>query len=353
MGATQGLASPHAGQRTLSGGGTFFLLRMGGDMRTRRLSGVLLAASAAVVLVTACGTTNPRPAAGAHAAIDSLVTAEWLSRHLGEPDLVVLDCTVDVRMGSDGCFKIESGRAGYERGHIAGAGFADLTGDLVEVALRDAVQLTFALPAPEQFAAAMGALGVGDGSRVVLYSATRPDSAARVWWMLRWIGFDRLALLDGGLQAWTAEGRPLSTEPVARPAARLTVTLRPGVIADRGEVRAAIGNGTVSIIDALPEASFQGKVSLYARPGHIPGATNIPSSALIDETGHFLAHEALAALHGGVRPGRAITYCGGGIAASSNAFVMTRLGCADVAVYIGSLKEWAADPANPMETGTP
>jgi thiosulfate/3-mercaptopyruvate sulfurtransferase len=323
-------------------------------MRTRRLSGVLLAASAAMVLVAACATTSPRPAAGAHATIDSLVTTEWLSRHLGDPDLVVLDCTVQVEARDGGGFRVVSGRSAYERGHIAGAGFADLTGDLADSDLANgAIPFTFALPAPERFAAVMGALGVGDGSRVVLYSASRPDWAARVWWMLRWIGFDRAALLDGGLQAWTAEGRPLSTEPVARPAARLAVSLRPEVIADRDEVRAAIGKGSVSIIDALPEASFQGKISLYARPGHIPGAANIPSTALVDESGRFLAREALAALHGGVRPGRAITYCGGGIAASSNAFVMTRLGFDDVAVYIGSLKEWAADSANPMETGTP
>jgi thiosulfate/3-mercaptopyruvate sulfurtransferase len=341
------------GERTFSGGSAYFLARMGGDMRTRRRSGVLLAVSAAVVLVTACATTGPRPAAEAPTAIDPLVTTEWLSRHLAEEDLVVLDCTVHVAMSSDGGVRVESGRVGYERGHIAGAGFADLTGDLAEVALGQAAHFKFALPAPERFAAAMGALGVGDGSRVVLYSATRPDWAARVWWMLRWIGFDRVALLDGGLQAWTAEGRPLSTEAFARPAARLTVSLRPEVIADRDEVRAALGKGSVSIIDAMPEASFQGKFSLYARPGHIPGAANIPSSTLVDESGRFLAREALATLHGDVRPGRVITYCGGGIAASSNAFVMTRLGFDDVAVYIGSLDEWAADPANPMETGTP
>ena len=318
-------------------------------MRARHCSVHLVTLVFALALLTACATLKSPQQVVPRSAIDSLVTTEWLSQHLGEADLVVLDCTVHVEMGSDGGFRIESGKAAYERGHIAGAGFADLTGDLAD----DAVAFKFALPTPERFAAAMGALGVGDGSRVVLYSGTRPDWAARVWWMLHWIGFDRVALLDGGLKAWTAEGRPLSTEAVARPAAHLSVSLRPEVIADRDEVRAAIGKGSVSIIDVLPEASFQGKFALYARPGHIPGAANIPSGALVDESGRFLAREALAALHGGVRPGRVITYCGGGIAASSNAFVMTRLGFDDVAVYIGSLGEWAADPTNPMETGTP
>ncbi len=258
---------------------------------------------------------------------------------------MVLDCTVRVERDKDGSFRSISGRADYERGHIPTAGFADLTGDLAD----GSSPHSFALPTPQQFATAMGALGVGDDSRVVLYAAGNPDWAARVWWMLRWVGFDRAAMLDGGLKAWTAEGRPLSTEPVARGVKRLTVALRPGLIADRDEVRAAIGNRAVTLVDAMPAASFQGKFALYARPGHIPGAVNVPSQSLVGESGRYLAPEALAALHTGDRTGRVITYCGGGISASNNAFVMTRLGFTDVAVYIASLQEWAADPALPME----
>ncbi len=318
-------------------------------MRTQHCSKHLFTLIAVLALVTACGTLNTQPKAGAHAAIDSLVTTEWLSRHLADPDLVVLDCTVNVERDKDGGFRSVSGRADYESGHIPTAGFADLTSDLSD---RNS-PLKSALPTPEQFAAALGALGVGDNSRVVLYSGTRPEWAARVWWMLRWVGFDRAAVLDGGLKAWTAEGRPLSTEPAARPVRRLTVSLRPKLVADRDEVRAAIGNHAVTLIDALPAASFQGKFSLYGRPGHIPGALNIPSSTLLDESGRYLPHEALAAMHAGDHAGRVITYCGGGIAASSNAFIMTRLGFTDVSVYMASLQEWAADPANPLEVDTP
>jgi thiosulfate/3-mercaptopyruvate sulfurtransferase len=317
-------------------------------MLTRRRSMQLFAVIAAAALVAACATVRSQQKATLPA-IDSLVTAEWLSQHLADPDLVVLDCTVRVERDKDQGLRTVSGRAGYERGHIPNAAFADLTGDLAAANPK----VSFALPTPEQFAAAMGALGVGDDSRVVLYSANQPAWAARVWWMLRWIGFDRAAVLDGGLKAWTAEGRLLSTEPASRPATRLTVALRPKLIADQNEVRAALGNHSVTLVDALPEASFQGKMAMYGRPGHLPGAVNVPASNIVDSTGRYLPRETLAAMPWGSHTGRAITYCGGGIAASSDAFVMTRLGYTDVAVYINSLQEWTADPANPMEVGPP
>jgi len=276
--------------------------------------------------------------------MDTLVTAQWLSQHLDDPDLVVLDCTVRVDMEEGGGFRIVSGRADYDGGHIPSAGFADLMGDLSD----GESPLRFVVPTPERFAAAMGALGVGDDSRVVLYDASGSAWAARVWWMLRWVGFDRAALLDGGLGAWTAEERPLSTEPANRPAKQLTPAPRPELIADRDEVFAAIDNSAVSLIDTLPEASYRGEMAMYDRPGHIPGASNIPAFALLDESGRYRPHDELAAMHDGDRNARTITYCGGGIAASSNAFIMTRLGFTDVAVYTASLQEWAADPANPM-----
>jgi thiosulfate/3-mercaptopyruvate sulfurtransferase len=167
--------------------------------------------------------------------------------------------------------------------------------------------------------------------------------------MLRWVGFDRAALLDGGMGAWVAEERPLSTEPAKPQAKQLTPNVRPALIADRDEVFAAIKDEAVLLIDVMPEAHFRGDMTLYDRPGHIPGAVNIPSTALLDDTGHFLPHEELAAICGGDRDARVITYCGGGISASANAFIMTRLGFTDVAVYAASLQEWAADPANPLD----
>ncbi len=280
---------------------------------------------------------------------DTLVTTEWLSRHLKDPDLVVLDCTVRVEMDEGGGFQSLSGRTDYAGGHIPSAGFADLLGDLSD---QDS-ELTFALPSPEKFAAVMSALGVGDDSRVVLYDRGRSVWAARVWWMLRWIGFDRAALLDGGLNAWTAENRPLSTEPFERPAKRLTPAPRPQLIADRDEVFAASDDRDICIVDALPEAVFRGDMAMYGRPGHIPGAINVPAMSLLDESGRYRASDELAAIYQCDRNARAITYCGGGIAASSDAFIMTRLGFTNVAVYAASLQEWAADPTNPMVVETP
>ncbi len=281
--------------------------------------------------------------------MDTLVTTEWLSRHLDDPDLVVLDCTVCTIPEDDGSYRNVSGLADYNKGHIPTAGFADLKGDLVDCNST----MEFAVPTPEQFCSAMGALGVGDDSRVVLYDANYSAWAARVWWMLRWVGFDRAALLDGGLKVWTAEGRPLSTEPATRAARHLTPAPRPQLIADRDEVLASIDDGAVSIIDTMPEEYYRGEKTLYQRPGHIPGASNANALNLFDESGRYRPDEELADLIDGDRNVRAITYCGGGIMASSSAFVMTRLGFTNVAVYTASLQEWAADPANPMVVDMP
>jgi len=301
---------------------------------------------AALSLMTACSSSDDRT--GVTSDVDTtmgaLVTTEWLSEHLDDPDLVVLDCTVLVEQDEDGGFRSVSGKANYEGGHIPTAGFADLMGDLSD----GGSPLQFAVPTPEQFAAAMGALGVGDDTRVVLYDANGSVWAARVWWMLRWVGFDRAALLDGGLNAWTAEGRPLSTESATESAGKLTANVRPELIADWSEVLASIEDDAVNLIDALPEAHYRGEMSMYGRPGHIPGASNIPVFSLFDDTGRYRPHDELAAIFDGDRNTRAINYCGGGIAASSNAFIMTRLGFTDVAVYTASLQEWAADPTNPL-----
>jgi thiosulfate/3-mercaptopyruvate sulfurtransferase len=299
---------------------------------------------AACGLLAACSDPGDEMSA-LEPAMDTLVSADWLEGHLGDPDLVILDCTVVIEPDGSGGLRSVNGRANYETGHIPTAGFADLLGDLSD----SDSPFDFAMPSPEQFAAAMERLGVSDNSRVVLYDASGSVWAARVWWMLRWIGFDRAALLDGGLNAWTAGGRPLSTEPFSRPAGQLAVSLRPELIADRDEVLASIEDKSTTLIDSLPPAHYRGETTMYERPGHIPGAVNVPVFSALDETGSYRTLDELASVFDGDRDGRAITYCGGGIAASSNAFVMTRLGFTDVAVYAASLQEWTADPDLPLE----
>lgn len=307
----------------------------------------LLALIVSLMLLPACSSPDEQSVESVGTAMDSLVTAEWLMEHLDDPDLVVLDATVMIESDGSGGFRTVNGIANFEAGHIPTAGFADLKGDLSD---KDA-GIGYAVPSPEQFAAAMGALGVADDTRVVLYDANSSSWAARVWWMLRWIGFDNAALLDGGLDAWTSAGYSLSTEPATRPAKTLTVNLRPELIVDKAEVRAAIDDASVNLLDALTEEHYRGDFAMYARPGHIPTASNVPVTSLADESGRYKSLDELESLFDGERDTRTITYCGGGIAASGNAFVMHRLGFKDVAVYTASLQEWAADPENPMVTG--
>lgn len=277
--------------------------------------------------------------------MDTLVSADWLSQHINDPDLVLLDCTVTTIPEAGIGFKNISGRTDYDLGHIPNAGFADLIVDLSDVNKL----IEFAVPKPGQFCSAMGALGVGDDSRVVLYDTNYSAWAARVWWMLRWVGFDRAALLNGGLTAWTSEGRPLSSEPVTRLTKKLTLAARPELIADRDEVFDSVNNTAVHLIDTMPAEFYRGEMSLYERPGHIPSASNINGLNLLDKSGLFRSDDELAAMIGDDRNARNITYCGGGIMASLNAFIMTRLGFTNVAVYTASLQEWAANPDNPME----
>jgi thiosulfate/3-mercaptopyruvate sulfurtransferase len=311
----------------------------------------LMQASIATLAVAACATPGPsKPAvtAAPDAAVEALVSTAWLSDHLADPDLVILDCTVTMLPEENGGFSLVSGRAAFDEGHIPSAGFADLKGELADPSSPH----KFALPSPEQVASALGALGVGDASRVVLYDAENSGWAARVWWMLRWIGFDRAAILDGGLAAWKAENRPLSTDAPDRASKTLSVNVRPHLIADKREVLEAI-DGQAWIIDSLPEKHFRGEMAMYDRPGHIPGASNLPSISLTDTANRYrpLA-EFETQLGGRDRDARVITYCGGGIAASAVAFTMARLGYTNVAVYTASLQEWAADPEAPMVTET-
>jgi len=276
--------------------------------------------------------------------MDTLVSTEWLSQHIDDPDLVVLDCSVCTLPDDELGYRNVSGFEDYQSGHIPNAGFADLKGELSD--LSNPVEFT--PPSPEKFCEAMGSLGVGDDSKVVLYDTSYTAWAARVWWMLRWIGFDNAAILDGGITAWTSDKRALSTETVMRPAKVLTPATRPRLIATQSEVLASIDKDDVLIIDTLPEEFYRGETQMYARPGHIPSAININGLKLLDAKGRFRSRDELKEMHKGIPRKRIITYCGGGIVASANAFIMSRLGYEDIAVYAASLQEWAADPSKPM-----
>ena len=284
-----------------------------------------------------------------------LVETEWLAQHLDDPRVRVLECTVylhpDPSAANRGGFRVESGRAKWAEGHIPGAGFVDLQEELSD---RQS-NLRFMMPDSAQFAGAMGRHGVGDGVRVILYDRSVNMWAARVWWMLRAFGFDDAAVLNGGWKKWTNERRPVSTDPGTRPARTFQAKLRPELIADKNAVLAGVGDRAMCILNALTAEQHQGTGGAsYGRPGRIAGSTNVAARDLVDpETHAYLPSEVLRerfAAAGALHAGRVITYCGGGIAASSDAFVLTLLGKDDVAVYDASLSEWAADPSLPMET---
>ncbi len=285
-----------------------------------------------------------------------LVSTDHLAGILGDPALRVLDCTVFLRPPAPDAprqsYVQESGRANWEAGHIPGSAFADLVTDLSDRSQR----LPFMCPPPEQFGAAMSALGVGEGTRVICYDANMSMWAARVWWLLRTMGFDDAAVLDGGLKKWAAEGRALSTESAAYPSGRFVARPRSGLFATKEDVMAAIGGGATCVVNALTPAQHSGESgATYGRPGHIAGSVNVSAQALIErETGAYLAADELQKRFADVGAGdsaRVITYCGGGIAATSDALVLTLLGHENVSVYDGSLSEWARDESLPMEVG--
>ncbi|HEY7491050.1 MAG TPA: sulfurtransferase [Candidatus Tectomicrobia bacterium] len=281
-----------------------------------------------------------------------LVETDWLETHLADPDLRVLDCTVFFDTDAHG-FYLANGRDAWAQGHIPGSGFADLMSELAD----QESPLPFMLPPATQFAEAMSQYGVGDGTRVVLYEASRDRWAnmwaARLWWMLQAFGFDQAAVLNGGWHKWTMEGRPISTQPCHYPPARFSARPRPGLMADKRDVLAAIGDSGSCLINALTVEDYAGTTAYYGRPGHIPSSVSVPAVSLVDPVTHaYLPAEQLRAQFaavGALNRRRVITYCGGAIAASSDAFVLTLLGVTSVAVYDGSLLEWAADPTLPME----
>jgi thiosulfate/3-mercaptopyruvate sulfurtransferase len=287
-------------------------------------------------------------------ALPTLVEPAWLEAHLDDPDLRVLDCTVYLRTDPEtGEYDLESGYGNWVEGHVPGSAFADLIEDLSETEEPD---YPFQLPSPAAFAEAVGELGVGDDSRVVLYDAVdeanNNEWAARLWWMFRVFGHEQVGVLNGGLARWRRENRPVESGEADPDPATFTPDYRPELVADKEEVRAAIDDGDTCTINAL-------------RPGdhadeRIPGSANVPAvgeEAVIDaETGTYEDPDRLAARFGeagALAADRVITYCGGGIAASSDALALHLAGVTDAAVYDGSLSEWTADPDAPVAPEEP
>ncbi len=281
-----------------------------------------------------------------------LVETDWLADHLGDPGVRIFDCTTHLIPDPKITYQVVPGRADFEKAHIPGAQFIDVQADVSDTSQK----LRFMVPTADALAVTMRRFGVNNDSRVVLYSAANPWWATRVWWLLRIFGHDNAAVLNGGLQKWQRENRPLETGP-ASPAAPGDFTVREvrDLVVGKDEVRAAIGDTATCTINALLPEQHQGTGgNSYGRPGHITGSVNVPAAHLLDPTTNtFLPPAELSARFArhGAMDKRVITYCGGGIAASADAFVLVMLGHDDVRLYDASLSEWATDPSLPMETG--
>jgi len=286
--------------------------------------------------------------------LPALIDVAALDAHRGDPQLRIFDATVLLqRPPEGGPYEVVSGRAGYDAGHIPGAAFADLAGDLSD----PDSPFSFTLPSAERFARAAGALGIGDGVHVVVYAQEATMWATRLWWLLRYFGFDAVSVLDGGLPAWRAAGLPLAAEATNHPPATFIARPRPELLATRADVEAiARGEAPACLVNALSPEVFRGEgPSSYSRPGRIPRSVSLPHATLVDpETNRFRPlpelERALAAA--GAEPGQeVVAYCGGGISATVDVFAYALTGRDDVKLYDGSLTEWTADPELPLEVG--
>jgi thiosulfate/3-mercaptopyruvate sulfurtransferase len=276
--------------------------------------------------------------------MDAVVTTDWLAKHLGEADVRVVD-------GSWHMPQLQRNpRAEFEAAHVPGAVFFD-----IDAVADHTTSLPHMLPQAAAFATAVGALGIGSSDRVVVYDVRGVVSAARVWWSFRAFGHDAVAVLDGGLRKWRAEGRPVETGVPTPAPRRFEASLRPELVRDLAAMRANVATRAAQVLDARSAGRFAGtepEPRAGLRAGHIPGSLNVPYDALYRDDGTLKAPDEVGAafLASGIDLAKPIvTTCGSGVTASVLALGLYLVGRRDVAVYDGSWSEWGGRSDTPIE----
>src|ERR1700730_9235941 len=286
---------------------------------------------------------------------NGLITTAELAAILDQPDLRLFDCTTYLEYqpaGSDIPYIAVPGRHSFEAGHIPGADFLDLQGEFSD----PNTTLRFMMPDTAQLEAAFGGHGIGANSRVVLYSIGTAMWATRFWWMLKSLGFENVSVLDGGLDKWKAEGRAVETGPAkGYPPAIFTAKPQQRYFVDKHETLSASADRDTVVVNALGPQFHNGREpSRYGRPGRIPGSVNVSAATLLDPSTRIFVPltdaEAKFATQGLRKDKRVIAYCGGGISATIDLFLLHRLGYEKLTLYDGSMGEWARDESLPMET---
>lgn len=280
--------------------------------------------------------------------LTTLISVADLAAHLDDTGWVICDCRHDL-------VDTEAGRRAYRESHIPGACFVHLDEDLS--APKSGRNGRHPLPDPDRFARRLGELGIGNASQVVAYDASGGYYAARMWWMLRWLGHETAAVLDGGWDAWVGAGTTVSAlVPEVEPARFVRgAALLHSVTA--GEIAGDLGTGQRRLLDARSPDRFRGEnETLDPVAGHIPGAVNRFFKLNLDADGGFKPPSALRqefkAVIGARAPSDLIHYCGSGVTACHNLLAMEIAGLPGSRLYPGSWSEWVADPSRPVATGS-
>ena len=278
----------------------------------------------------------------------TLVDTATLAAHLDDPHWVVVDCRFILT-------DPDAGRRSYAVGHIPGARYAHLDADLAGPIT--ATSGRHPLPDPDTLARKLGAWGIGNDTQVVVYDDSFGSIAARLWWLLRWLGHEQVALLDGGIPKWKREGRAITDQVVTVTPTRFVPRVNDALRVDAAMVERIRTQPGSRLIDVRAEERFSGEREMLDRvAGHVPGARNVPFDDNLDNPGTYLAPETLRTLYadvlGNAAPADTVVMCGSGVTACHTLLALEHAGLSGARLYVGSWSEWIRDPARPVATGT-